>query len=41
MTEWLNEEDEDTVREASRKIIHEAEAVAKRNRTFLEFKYSN
>lgn len=41
MSEWSNQEDEGTVREATRKIINEAEAVARRNGTFLEFKYSN
>lgn len=41
MSEWSNQEDEGTVREATRKIINESEAVARRNGTFLEFKYSN
>ncbi|KAJ5698965.1 FAD-binding type 2 [Penicillium macrosclerotiorum] len=41
MTEWTNQEDEATVRDAARKIIDAAEVVAKKNGTFLDFKYAN
>ncbi|KAJ5637406.1 Bifunctional solanapyrone synthase [Penicillium lividum] len=41
MTDWSNQEDETIVREAARKIVEAAEATAKKNGTFLEFKYSN
>lgn len=41
MTDWTNPEDELTMLQASRKIVDRAETVAKRNGTFLDFKYSN
>lgn len=41
MTEWTNQEDEPAVLEAARKIIDAAETTAKKNGTYLNFKYSN
>jgi FAD/FMN-containing dehydrogenase len=41
MTDWSNPEDEETMREASRKILDRAEAVAKKNGTFMNFRYMN
>lgn len=41
MTDWNNDEDETALLEASRQIIDRAETVAKKNDTFLGFKYLN
>lgn len=41
MTQWSRAEDESIILEASRKIIDQAEAVAKENGTYIDFKYSN
>ena len=41
MTDWSNDEDETALLEASRQIIDRAETVAKKNGTFLGFKYLN
>ncbi|KAJ5493701.1 FAD-binding type 2 [Penicillium fimorum] len=41
MLDWLNPEDEATMLAASRKMVDQAEAVAKKNGTYLDFKYSN
>ncbi|KAJ5805940.1 FAD-binding type 2 [Penicillium pulvis] len=41
MTEWTNREDEPAVLEAARKIIDAAETIAKKNGTYLKFKYAN
>ncbi|KAJ5382261.1 FAD-binding type 2 [Penicillium concentricum] len=41
MLDWLNPEDEATMLTASRKIVDQAEAVAKKNGTYIDFKYSN
>ncbi|KAJ5458640.1 FAD-bindingtype 2 [Penicillium sp. IBT 31633x] len=38
---WSRAEDESIILEASRKIIDQAEAVAKENGTYIDFKYSN
>ncbi|KXG49321.1 FAD-binding, type 2 [Penicillium griseofulvum] len=41
MVDWSHPEDEATMLAASRKIIDQAEFVAKKNGTYLDFKYSN
>lgn len=41
MTDWSNPKDESTMLEASRKIVGSAESMAKKNGTFLDFRYSN
>lgn len=41
MMDWSNPEDEATMLEASHKIVDQAEAVAKKNGTYVDFKYSN
>ncbi|KAJ5970229.1 FAD-binding type 2 [Penicillium vulpinum] len=41
LLDWFHPEDEATMRAAGRKIIDQAEAVAKKNGTYLDFKYSN
>jgi hypothetical protein len=39
--DWSNPEDDAVVLEASRKIVDLAESVARKNGTYLDFKYSN
>lgn len=41
MTDWSNSEDEAAMSEAGRQIVDCAEATARKNGTFLDFKYSN
>lgn len=41
MTDWSSKEDEAVVRDAARKVVDAAGATAKKNGSFLEFKYSN
>lgn len=41
MTDWINDEDETALLEASRQIIDRAETIAKKNDTLLGFKYLN
>lgn len=41
VTEWSHPEDEKIMFEASRTIIDSAEAAAKKNGSYLNFKYSN
>lgn len=41
MTDWSDPKDEAIMLEASRKIVDCAEAMAKRNGTFLNFRYAN
>ena len=41
MADWKNAEDEDRVREATRKIVDVAEATAKQAGAYLPYRYSN
>lgn len=41
LADWTNAEDEARVREGVRKIVDAAEDTAKKNGTYIPFKYSN